>query len=94
MTKYNSNRKNRYKLVKEPKEKVNRILMDDKLAVEVIMDCTTTSAQKFRARLGFKQYDVTSTLFRMGREGGKKPYQFFPCNFYKRRNKPQKRPHF
>ena len=48
MTKYNSNRKNRYKLVKEPKEKVNRILMDEKLAVEVIMDCTTTSAQKFK----------------------------------------------
>ena len=28
------------------------------------------------------------TLFRMGGGGGAKkpPYQFFPCNFYKRRN--------
>ena len=28
------------------------------LAIKVIMDCGTTSAQKFRVRLGFTQYHV------------------------------------
>ena len=35
--------------------------MDGKLAIKVIMDCTTTSVQNFRTRLGFKQYDVILT---------------------------------
>ena len=34
---------------------------DETLAVKVIMDCRTTSAHKFRTRLGFKQYDVILT---------------------------------
>ena len=35
----------------------NTIFIDKKLAIKVIMDCRTTSAHKFRTRLGFKQYD-------------------------------------
>ena len=54
-TKYNSNhRKHRYELVEEPKKRVNRIFIDEKLAIKVIMDCRTTPAHNFRARLGFK----------------------------------------
>ena len=34
-------------------------------------------------------YANALTLFRVGR-GQKGPYQFFPCNFYKRRNWPLK----
>ena len=58
-TKYNSNhRKQKYELVEEPKKQVNRIFLDQKLAIKVIMDCRTTSAQNFKARLGFKQYVI------------------------------------
>ena len=32
--------------------------MDEKLSIKVIMDCKTTLAHIFRARLGFKQYNV------------------------------------
>ena len=61
-TKYNSNhRKHRYELVEEPKKEVNRIFIDKKLAIKVIMDCRTTMANKFRTRLGFKQYDIILT---------------------------------
>ena len=61
-TKYNSNhRKHRYELVEEPKKQVNRIFVDEKLAIKVIMDCRTTMAHKFRARLGVKQYDIILT---------------------------------
>ena len=61
-TKYNSNhRKHRYELVEEPKKQVNRIFIDKKLAIKVIMDCRTTMANKFRTRLGFKQYDIILT---------------------------------
>ena len=35
--------------------------MDQKLAIRNIMDCKTTSAHKFRAKLGFKQYNVILT---------------------------------
>ena len=60
--KYNSNhRKHRYELVEEPKKQVNRIFIDEKLAVKVIMDWTTTTPHKFRTRLGFKQYEVILT---------------------------------
>ena len=31
------------------------------MSIKVIMDCRTTSAHKFRTRLGFKQYDVILT---------------------------------
>ena len=51
-------RKNRYKLVDQPKKQCNRIFIDEKLAIKVIMDFKTTLAHIFRARLGFKQYDV------------------------------------
>ena len=47
-------RKHGYELVTEPK-KNNPI--DEKLAVRVIMNCRTTSAHNFTARLGFKKYD-------------------------------------
>ena len=42
-----------------------------------------------------KKKDTHLTLFRM-RGGGAKmpPYQFFPCNFYKRRNQPSKLSNF
>ena len=42
-------------LVEEPKKQINRISIDKKLAIQVIMDCRTTSAHKFRTRLAFKQ---------------------------------------
>ena len=35
--------------------------MDQKLAIRIIMDCKTTSAHKFRAKLGFKHYNVILT---------------------------------
>ena len=61
-TKYNSNHINyRYEIVEEPKKQVNRIFIDEKLAIKVIMDCRATSAHKLRTRLGFKQFDVILT---------------------------------
>ena len=61
-TKYYSDNKNhRYELVEKPKKECNRIFIDEKLSVKVIMDCRTTLAHKFRTRLGFKQYDVILT---------------------------------
>ena len=60
--KYNLNhRKHRYELEEESKKQLSRIFIDEKLVVKVIMDCRTTSAHKFRTRLGFKQYDVILT---------------------------------
>ena len=58
---YSDHRKHRYELVGEPKKQANRIFIDEKLAIKVIMDCRTTSAHKFRIRLGFKQYYVIIT---------------------------------
>ena len=61
-TKYNSNqRKHRYELVQEQKKQCNRIFIDEKLAVKVILDCTTTSFHKLRTKLGFKQYNIILT---------------------------------
>ena len=58
--KYHSDhRKHRYELVEEPKKQCNRIFIDEKLAIKVIMHCRTT--HKFRTTLGFKQYDVILT---------------------------------
>ena len=54
-------RKYRYELVEEPKKQVNIIFKDEKLAIEVIMDCKTTSAHECRTRLRFKRYDVILT---------------------------------
>ena len=54
-------RKHRYDLIEEPKKEVNRIFIDGKSSIKVIMDCRTTSADKFETRLGFKQYDVILT---------------------------------
>ena len=64
--KYQSDhKKHRYGLVGERKKQVNKIFIDDKWAIKVIMNCRTTSAPKFRfyleLRLGFKQYDVILT---------------------------------
>ena len=60
--KYNSNhRKHIYELVEQPKKQCNEIFIDENVAIKVIMDCRITSAHKFRARLGFKQYDVILT---------------------------------
>ena len=39
----------------------NRIFIVEKLAIKEIIDCRTTSASKFRTRLGFKQCDVILT---------------------------------
>ena len=58
---HSSHRKQRYELVEEPKKQVNRVFIDKKIAMEVLMDCRTVSAHKFRTRLGFKQYDVILT---------------------------------
>ena len=61
-TQYHSNnRKHRYELDKTSGRQCNGICIDDKLASKVFMDCRTTSAHKFRTRLGFKQYDLTLT---------------------------------
>ena len=46
---------------KKPKKQVNRIFIDGKLAVKVIMYCGTISAHKFWTRLGFKQCNVILT---------------------------------
>ena len=55
-TEYHSDhRKHRYEIAEESKKQCNRIFVDEKLAVKVIMDCTATSAHKLRTRLGFKQ---------------------------------------
>ena len=60
--KYHSDhRKHRYELAEEIKKQSNRIFKDEKLAIKVIIDCRTTSAKKFKTRLGFKQYDVILT---------------------------------
>ena len=60
--KYHSNhKKDRYELVGEPKKEVNRIFIDEKLAIKVIMDCRTTYSHNFRTRLVFQQYDVILT---------------------------------
>ena len=56
-----SHRKHRYELVEEPKNQVNRIFINKKIGIKVIMDCRTTLVHKFRARLGFKHYDVILT---------------------------------
>ena len=55
---YSDHRKHRYELVTEPKKEYSMIFIDEKLAIKVIMDCRTTSAYKFRTRLGFKWYNV------------------------------------
>ena len=61
-TNYSSSHRNyRYKLVEEPEKQCNEIYIDEKLAIKLIMDCRTTSAHKFWARLGFKQDDVILT---------------------------------
>ena len=48
-------KKNRFELVDEPKKQSNRIFIDGKLTITVIMECRKTSAYKFRTKLGFKQ---------------------------------------
>ena len=58
---YSGQRKYKSELVEEPKKQINRISIDKKLAIQVIMDCRTTSAHKFRTRLAFKQYHVILT---------------------------------
>ena len=61
-TKYNSNHKKyRYELVAEPKKQVNRLFVNEKLVIKVIMDCRATSAHEFKATLRFKQYNVILT---------------------------------
>ena len=61
-TQYHSGHiKHRYELVEKPKKQCNVIFMDEKVAIKVIMDCRTTSAHKFRRRLGIKHYDVILT---------------------------------
>ena len=40
-------RKHRYELVEEPKKQVNRIFIDRKLAIKVVIGCRTTMAHKY-----------------------------------------------
>ena len=54
-------RKRRYELEQGPKKQPIRIIIHEELATKVIMDCRTTVAHKFRARLAFKQNDVILT---------------------------------
>ena len=61
LIKYNSDHwKHKYEVVEEPKNN-GRIFLGKILAIRVSMDCRTTSAHKFRIRLGFKQYGVILT---------------------------------
>ena len=60
-TRYNSDHKKQNGLVEEQKKQCNIIFLDEKFAIKVIIDCRTTSAHKFRARLRFKQYDLILT---------------------------------
>ena len=54
--KYHSDhRKHRYELLDEPKNNLIEIF------IRVLMDCRTTSARKFRTKLGLKQYDAILT---------------------------------
>ena len=54
--KYNSNHtKNRCELVEKPKKQFNRIFIDKKLAIKLIIDCRTTMGHKFRTRLRFNK---------------------------------------
>ena len=54
-------RKQRDELVNEPKTQPNRIFMNKELAIKVTINWRTTTAHRFRTRLGFKQYDVFLT---------------------------------
>ena len=54
-------RKRKYEIVEDPKKQVNRIFIDEKLTIKVIMDCKTTSPHKFRKRLELKHNDVILT---------------------------------
>ena len=57
--KYHPNhKKHRCELVEEPKKPSNGIVIDEILAIKVIMDCKTKSAHKSITRLGFKKHDV------------------------------------
>ena len=47
--------------MKKSRKQCNRIFIDEKLAIRLIMYCRTTWAHKFRTGLGFKQYDVILT---------------------------------
>ena len=59
ITKYGLNhRRHRYALIEEPKKHVNRISIEEKIAVKVIMDCRTTSFHKCTTKLAFKQDDA------------------------------------
>ena len=59
---FNSNyRKYRYEPIEEPKKQLNRISIDEKLVIKVIMGCRTTVAHKVGTRLEFKQYDLNLT---------------------------------
>ena len=60
--KYHSNhRELRYELRDKPRKQSNRIFIDSKFGIKVIMDRRTISAHKFRTRLGFKRYDFILT---------------------------------
>ena len=58
---HSGHRKDRYELDNKSEKQYNRVFVDEKLTVKVIMDCRTKFAHKFRTRLGFKQYGVILT---------------------------------
>ena len=63
-TKYHSDhRKHRYELVDKPKKQCNKISIDAKLAIKVIMDSRTTSAHIFFSIIIFnKQTNKTKNI--------------------------------
>ena len=60
---HSDHREHDYEIIGEPKKQLNRIFIDKKLAVKVLMDCRTTSAHKIRTKLGFEQYDAILTKY-------------------------------
>ena len=47
--------------MEEPKKQVNRIFINEKLSIKVVIDYRTTMTYKLRTTLEFKQYDVILT---------------------------------
>ena len=43
------------------KKQLKRTFLKGRLEIEVIVDCRTTAAHKFKTRLIFKQYDIILT---------------------------------
>ena len=53
--------KHRYELADKVKKQPSKILIDEKLAIRVTIDCRTTSEHKCGTRLVCKQYNILLT---------------------------------